>query len=109
MEPRKQLWKVQKYPSSIIQTIKTPLQTHDYLPSGFQQKIANFFGNVALLKKKTWKRGSNSLKEQKIYKNALHVQISKKKDEQVRMFPFFLQFTLIYNSSFKKKSSSRAT
>ncbi len=38
-----------KVSSSIIQTHKKPLQTHNYLPAGFQKKKPKFYGNVTLV------------------------------------------------------------
>jgi hypothetical protein len=35
--------------SSIIQTHKTPLQNHTYIPAGFQQKKAKSYGDVTLV------------------------------------------------------------
>ncbi len=35
--------------SSIIQTHKTPLQTHNNFPAGFQQKITKSYANVTLV------------------------------------------------------------
>jgi hypothetical protein len=39
-----------EFSSSIIRTHKTPLQTHNYFPAGFQRKkIAKFYGDVSLV------------------------------------------------------------
>jgi hypothetical protein len=38
-----------KISSSMIRIHKTPLQTHNYFPAGFQQNIARFYGDVTLV------------------------------------------------------------